>query len=130
MITDRGTIAPYVAGLLALMLFTILGSVTVGTSLIAANRIQAVADGAVVYAHDRSQKKGIPSQNQLKQEVRTFMQLAPSAKRLVALTYRASVLGVYSNLEVCARFQNPIGIGVDSVLICRDSRAKSFLVSQ
>jgi hypothetical protein len=125
---DSGTIAPYVAGLLALILFTILGSVTVGTSLIAANRIQAVADAAVIYAHDRSHKKGVPNNNLLSQEVTIFMQLAPSVKRLTSLSYRSSISQEYSSLEVCARFENPLGVGVDSGLICRSSKAKSFLI--
>ncbi|SCX09220.1 hypothetical protein [Candidatus Aquiluna sp. UB-MaderosW2red] len=126
--SDKGTIAPYIAGLLALMLFTILGSVTVGTSLIAANRIQAVADAAIVYGHDRAHKKGIPNESKLRVEIAIFMQAAPSAKRLTALSYRAEITGEYSNLEVCARFVNPIGIGVNSGLICRSSKAKSFLI--
>jgi hypothetical protein len=125
---DSGTIAPYVAGLLALILFTILGSVTVGTSLIAANRIQAVADSAVIYGHDRAQKKGIPNEVKFRQEVDIFMATAPSAKRLKELRYRATVAGEYSKLEVCARFEDPIGIGVDSGLICMDARAKSFFI--
>lgn len=125
---DGGTIAPYVAGLLALMILTILGSVTVGTSLIAANRIQAVADAAVIYAHDRSHKKGIPNNNLLSREVTIFMREAPSVRRLTSLSYRASISGEYSSLEVCARFTNPLGVGVDSGFICKNSRAKSFLI--
>jgi hypothetical protein len=56
------------------------------------------------------------------------MQLAPSVKRLTSLSYRASISQEYSSLEVCARFENPLGVGVDSGLICRSSKAKSFLI--
>lgn len=126
--SDSGTIAPYIAGLLALTLFTILGSITVGTSLIASNRIQAVADAAVIYGHDRAHKKGIPMASLLRQEVAIFMQSAPSVRRLTALSYQAQVDREYSSLKVCARFVNPIGIGANSGQICKNSRAKSFLI--
>ena len=33
-----------------------------------------------------------------------------------------------STLRVCARYQNPLGIGIDSAIICRESKAKSFLL--
>ena len=33
-----------------------------------------------------------------------------------------------STLRMCARYQNPLGIGIDSAIICRESKAKSFVL--
>jgi hypothetical protein len=123
---DTGSIAPLVAGYLALILLTILGSAALGVSMIAVNRVQAVADAAVLYAHDRSITRGIPSKNNLLARSREFLAAAPSAKRIGILGVKVSVSGAVSELELCAQVQNPLNLGTISV--CRTARAESFIV--
>jgi hypothetical protein len=123
---DTGSIAPLVAGYLALILLTILGSAAVGVSMIAVNRVQAVADAAVLYAHDRSITRGIPSENNLLARSREFLVTAPSAKRIGIVGVQVSVSGAVSELELCAQVQNPLNLGAISV--CRIARAESFIV--
>jgi len=123
---DTGSIAPLVAGYLALILLTILGSAAVGVSMIAVNRVQAVADAAVLYAHDRSITRGIPSENDLLARSREFLATAPSAKRIGIVGVKVSVSGAVSELELCAQVQNPLNLGAISV--CRIARAESFIV--
>jgi len=126
--SDRGTIAPLIATYLALILLSVFGSVAVVTALVAVNRVQGIADMAILYAHDRSVTAGIPNQAQLSHEIALFLQKAPSAQRLVILSTAVRVKAETSTLRMCARYQNPLGIGVDSAIICRESKAKSFLV--
>ena len=123
---DTGSIAPLVAGYLALILLTILGSAAVGVSMIAVNRVQAVADATVLYAHDRSITRGIPSENNLLARSREFLVTAPSAKRIGIVGVQVSVSGAVSELELCAQVQNPLNLGAISV--CRIARAESFIV--
>ena len=123
---DSGSIAPLVAGYLALILLTILGSAAVGVSMIAVNRVQAVADAAVLYAHDRAVTRGAPNQGLLLSKSREFLATAPSAKRIGVVGVQARVSGAISELELCAEVQNPLNLGVISV--CRIVRAESFIV--
>ena len=123
---DSGSIAPLVAGYLALILLTILGSAAVGVSMIAVNRVQAVADSAVLYAHDRAVTRGLPNQDLLLARSREFLASAPSAKRIGVVGVRVSVSGAISELELCAQVQNPLNLGAISV--CRVARAESFIV--
>ena len=51
---DRGSLAILVAGYLALIITLFLGGLAVAIGLVAQNRIQGVADSAVLYAHDRA----------------------------------------------------------------------------
>jgi hypothetical protein len=123
---DNGSIAPLVAGYLALILLTILGSAAVGVSMIAVNRVQAVADTAVLYAHDRAITRGIPDQGLLIAKAREFLASAPSAQRIGVVGVEARVSGAISELELCARVQNPLNLG--AIAVCRIARAESFIV--
>jgi hypothetical protein len=128
---ERGSIAPVVAGYLALILLTILGSAAVGTTMITTNRVQAVADATVLFAHDRSITRGIPEAEKLDDHAREFLSKAPSAKRIVVSSLRVKVSGAISELELCASWVNPIGLVADALgerTICRISRAESFIV--
>lgn len=125
--SERGSVAPLVAGYLALILLTLIGSAAVGVSMIAANRVQAVADAAVLYAHDRSITRGIPNQTSLQREVAVFLQQAPSAKRVEVASSRALVVGTISSLELCAKVRNPLWES-HQILICKSSRAESFVI--
>jgi hypothetical protein len=126
--SDRGTIAPLIATYLALILLSVFGSVAVVTALVAVNRVQGVADMAILYAHDRSVTAGIPNQALLSNEIVLFLEKAPSAQRLVIVSATAQVNADISTLRMCARYENPLGIGVDSAIICRESKARSFLL--
>lgn len=123
---DSGSIAPLVAGYLALILLTILGSAAVGVSMIAVNRVQAVADAVVLYAHDRAVTRGVPNHGLLLARSREFLASAPSAQRIGIVGVKVEVSGAISELELCASVQNPLNLGAISV--CRISRAESFIV--
>ena len=126
--SDKGTIAPLVAIYLSIILLAAFGSVSVIAALVASNRVQGVADMAILYAHDRSVTAGIPNQAKLSYEIALFLQKAPSAQRLVIVSAAAQVNADTSTLRMCARYQNPLGVGVDSAIICRESKAKSLLL--
>jgi hypothetical protein len=125
---ETGTIAPLVAAYLALTLFVILGSASVGTALIAKNRIQGVNDQAVLFGHDQSITRGVPNANGLAVAVENFLATANSAKRIKLYRNKSWVTGEVSHLELCGSYQNLFGIGVSSGVICTVSSAKSFLV--
>jgi len=126
--SDSGTIAPLIAIYLSLLVLAIIGSSAVVTALIAGNRVQGVADMAILYAHDRAVTNGVPSRSQLVEEVREFLSGAESARRLSIVAMNTNVDGDESSLELCARYQNPLGIGLDSAIICRSANAKSFVI--
>ena len=126
--SDSGTIAPLIAIYLSLLILSIIGSSAVVTVLIAGNRVQGVADMAILFAHDRAVTNGVPGRPQLVEGVREFLSEAESARRLSIVAMNANVQGDESSLELCARYQNPLGVGVDSAIICRNSSAKSFLL--
>ena len=123
---DRGSIAPLVAGYLALILLTIFGSAAVGLSMIAVNRVQAVADATVLYAHDRSVARGIPSQGSLRSKAQEFLSSAPSAKRIEVSSLHVRVSGAISELELCSRVANPLSLG--AIEVCRVAKSESFIV--
>jgi hypothetical protein len=125
---EEGTIAPLVAIYLSIILLAVIGSVAVITALIASNRVQGVAEMAILYAHDRAVIAGVPSQAELSRQVALFLRAAPSAERLVIVSASAQVSADTSTLRLCARYQNPLGIGLNSAIICRESKAKSFLI--
>lgn len=127
--SDSGSVAPLVATYLALLILAILGSSAVATALIAGNRVQGVADMAVLYAHDRAVTNGMPNKNLLVAGVDEFLRSAESARRLEILAISASVQSSESYLELCARYQNPLGVGIDSAVICRSSKVESFLMT-
>lgn len=128
--TDSGTIAPLVAIYLSLVLLVVLGTSAVGVSLIAKNRIQGVADSAVLFGHDQSAIRGEPQDLTLAQQVDWFLENALSAERIERVFSRSWVQGQRSNLELCARFLNLFEVGVSSGVICATSSAQSFIVGE
>lgn len=125
--SERGSVAPLVAGYLALILLMLFGSAAVGLSIIATNRVQAVADAAVLFGHDRSITRGIPSESGLQREVAIFLQQAPSARRINIVYTRSTVTGAISQVELCARVSNPLW-EAHQILVCRTARAESFVI--
>ena len=116
-----------VAGYLALLLTLFIGSSALALGLIAQNRIQGVADAAVLYAHDRAVSKGIPDRSQLSNLVANFLSNAPSAQQLEIRSFEVSVEGATSVLLLCALHKDPMGLFILGE-ICRTSKAESFLV--
>jgi hypothetical protein len=126
-VSDRGSVAPLVAGYLALILLAAFGAVAVGAGLIAGHRIQGVADFAVLYSHDRAVVAGIPEVSALRRELQYFLNWASSAQSLEIVVAEIAAADEVSELRLCARYREVI-FGLDSYLICKNSRAKSYLV--
>jgi hypothetical protein len=111
---------------LALILYLLIGGSALALSLISQNRIQGVADSALLYGHDKAQSKGLPNQGKLEDSIIWFLETAPSAKQLQILSVGVSVSGRTSSLELCAEHRDLMGwfpLG----RICKISRAESFL---
>lgn len=125
---DRGSLSVLVAGYLALALLLSLSMAAVGLSLVAKNRIQAVADSAVLYGHDRAVKKGVPDIAKLQAAIAAFLEKAPSAQALDIQSVQIRVRGSNSHIQICARHIDPLGMAVRSGVICRSASAKSYLV--
>lgn len=125
--SERGSIAPLIAGYLALILLAAFSAVAVGAAMIAGHRIQGVADFAVLYSHDRAVVAGIPDENLLRPQLQDFLARATSAKSLEIVLAEIAATGEVSELRLCARYREVL-FGIDSYLICKDSRAKSYLV--
>ena len=125
--SDRGSVAPLIAGYLALILLAAFGAVAVGAGFIAGHRIQGVADFAVLYSHDLSVVAGIPDSSSLKLQLQDFLGRATSAQSLEIVVAEIAVVDKVSQLRLCARYREVL-FGLDSYLICKNSRAKSYLV--
>ena len=125
--SDRGSVAPLIAGYLALILLAAFGAVAVGAGIIAGHRIQGVADFAVLYSHDRSVVAGVPDSSALKLHLQDFLGRASSAQSLEIVVAEIAVVDEVSQLRLCARYREVL-FGFDSYLICKNSRAKSYLV--
>mgnify|MGYP001466775609 CR=1 FL=1 len=123
---ERGSLSILLAGYLALAVLIFVGLGATGMGLIAQNRVQAVADSAVLFAHDRAVRKGIPNLEKLKQQLVVFLSSAPSAQQLSIRSLDAVVDGVESRLELCASYQDPFGIVESWGQICKSASAKSF----
>lgn len=123
---DNGTIAPLVAAYLALIVMVILLSANVVSAMAYSHRVQGVADAAVIYGHDRALVAGIPQLGTLRSQIKSFLQSAPSAKRLSMVVVNVSVSGERSELELCAELKYPLTLG--SGVICRRATAQSFLL--
>lgn len=124
--SQRGSLSVLVAGYLALILYLVIGGSALALSLISQNRIQGVADSALLYGHDKAQSKGVPIQDKLEDSIIWFLETAPSAKQLRILSVGVSVSGRTSSLELCAEHRDLMGwfpLG----RICKISRAESFL---
>lgn len=124
---QRGSLAILVAGYLALLLTLFIGGSALALGLIAQNRIQGIADAAVLYGHDRAVTKGIPDTERLALSVSKFLVSAPSALQLDIRSLETGVAGTVSKLVLCAHHRDPMGwfnLGV----ICKSAQAESFLV--
>lgn len=126
MVKDRGSIAPLIASYLALILLATFGVGAVGLAMVSGNRIQGVADYALLFAHDRAILAGIPQEADLQSEVAHFLATAASAQQLKIVALEIWADGPTSHLRLCARYENLLGIGVRSSLICRQSAARSY----
>ncbi|MEY4328106.1 MAG: hypothetical protein RIR71_776 [Actinomycetota bacterium] len=124
---DRGSLAVLASGYLALILSLFIGGAAVALGLIAQNRIQGVADSALLYAHDRAVTKGVPDSKKLEQAVLRFLDIAPSAQQLELVSMETEVVGVRSTLVLCARHRDSFGRFLTGT-ICRQAQAESFLV--
>ena len=91
-------------------------------------RVQGVVDMAVLYAHDRAVKNGVPDEALLRPAAAEFMSLAPSVRKLSVTGFSTNVDYETSKLRLCARYINPLGVGVNSAIICREASARSFLI--
>lgn len=125
-LNDSGSIAPLVAGYLALVVMVSLMAANVTTAMALAHRVQGVADAAIIYAHERSLRVGLPVEGALKQQLAIFLESAPSAKRLTVVSSRVETRGAKSTLVLCSRFQLPLSS--DPVVICKQASAESYLV--
>lgn len=123
---DRGSVAPLIASYLALILLTALGVSAVGLTMVAINRLQGIADYALLFAHDRSTIAGVPKSDELTNQLSIFLSSAPSVSAVQIVSVQSFVSGEVSTLRLCGRFQNLLGVGISSVLICRESSAKSY----
>lgn len=126
--SDRGTISPLVAAYLSLVLSVAIGAASVGIAIVAGHRVQGVADFALLHAHDRSVTAGKVDQSELERHLAYFLSSAPSAARLEVLTAEVETDGELSRLRLCARYRSVLGLGFDSFISCRQSKAKSYLV--
>jgi hypothetical protein len=126
-VNQRGSLAILVAGYLALLLTLFIGGSALALGLIAQNRIQGVADAAVLYGHDRAVTKGIPDQNKLFSSVANFLDMAPSAQQLDIRRVDVKVEGTNSVLLLCAEHSDPMGLFRFGE-ICKSAKAESFLV--
>lgn len=124
---DRGSLAILASGYLAMILSLFIGGSSISLALIAKNRIQGVADSALLFAHDRAVTKGVPDAGKLERAVASFLDSAPSAAQLELLSLETSVSGVRSTLVLCARHRDPFGQFVIGK-ICGRAQAESFLV--
>ncbi|MEY3561176.1 MAG: hypothetical protein RL068_328 [Actinomycetota bacterium] len=125
---DRGSLSILLAGYLALALLMTVAGGAVGLALVSHNRIQGITDSAVLYAHDRSVRKGIPTLQKLRVEVVNYLSAAASAKEIEVVSLKVEVFAAESALTLCARHIDPLGFMLHSGLICKNAKAKSFLV--
>jgi hypothetical protein len=127
-LSDRGSLSILLAGYLALAVLIFVGLGATGLSLLSQNRVQAVADSAVLFAHDRAVKKGIPNSAKLQQNLGVFLTSAPSAQQLNIRSIEIAAVGLESRLRLCANYKDPIGLAAIWGEICKSASAKSFLV--
>jgi hypothetical protein len=125
-LSDAGSIAPLVAGYLALVVMVSLMATNVIAAMAMSHKVQGVADAAVVYAHERSLRVGIPMSARLNQQLGDFLSSAPSATRLNLVSAKIQVQGASSILVLCSRFQLPLS--QESVTICKEAKAQSYLI--
>ena len=122
---DDGTIAPMVAGYLALLILTFILSANVVSAMALANRLQGVADLGLIYAHERSLRVGAPQLAALRDNLNHYLANI-AASGLEIQSSRAAVSGARSTLELCAKVRLPIS--TRRQLICKRSSAQSYLI--
>ncbi len=125
---ERGTIAVLLSTYLSIILLSIVGFASVGIAVLAAHRVQGVADFAVIYGHDRAVRAGKPNPIRLDAEIRAFLSQSEAARRLELVSVDSWVTADDSNVRVCARYQDLFGLRISSMTICRQAAARSFLL--
>ncbi len=125
---EDGSIALLIVTYLSLILVSVIGFSSVGIAMLAGHRVQGVADYAVLFGHDRAVRAGKPSPDRLQIEVDKFLASAASAERLDIISAESWVEGESSHFRICARYQDLFGLRINSMVICREAAAKSFLV--
>ncbi len=123
---DSGTIAPLVAGYLALLVMVFLMASNVISTQVFASRLQGLTDLAVVYAHERSLRVGKPQTTEFREHLAHYLSNAPTAKAMAIEIVNLKISGSRSTLELCAVFEFPLAPG--NGVICRESSAESFLL--
>jgi Flp pilus assembly protein TadG len=113
---DCGSIAPYGLALLALVLTISFGLTAASHAALQANRVQNIADAAVLYAHDRASNEA-----SLTVQVARFLSLAKAGE----FKFEANRRGETSELKLCTRWRNPFAFGQPREL-CRFAAARSF----
>ena len=123
---DKGTIAPLIAGYLALLVMTFLLATNVIATMTFASRLQGVVDLGAIYAHERSLRVGQPKGVEYRDALAHYLANAPAAKAMALEVINLRISGVRSTLELCAVFEYPLAVG--SGVICRSATAESFLL--
>ena len=123
---DSGTIAPLVAGYLALVVMVFLMATNVLATLTFASRLQGLTDMAVVYAHERSLRVGRPQVAEFREQLAHYLSNAPVARDMRLEVVNVKTSGNRSTLELCAEIRFPLAPG--SGVICQTASAESFLV--
>lgn len=123
---DSGTIAPLVAGYLALLIMVFLMASNVIATMTFASRLQGVTDLAAIYAHERSLRVGRPQGEMYREQLSQYLLNATAAKRMRIEVINLRISGARSNLELCAEFEFPLALS--TAVICRSASAESFLV--
>jgi hypothetical protein len=112
------------------LIATILGLAAAGHAALTGNRVQTLADAAILYAHDRLVAPDPASTNpstQLDQQLRRYFELAGPLTRY-QLNYSAEATLEVSRIRLCVMWQNPLA-PVAPRELCRTAVAKSFEVS-
>jgi hypothetical protein len=125
---EQGSISILLATYLSIVLLSVIGFSSVGVAILASHRVQGVADFAVLYGHDRAVRAGQPDLSRLRFHVQEFIRTTPSASRLEILQSEAWISGEASHVRICARYQDLFGLKLNSMALCREASAKSFLV--
>jgi hypothetical protein len=143
--SERGSVAPLGIALLLALIAMILGLAAAGHAALTGNRVQTLADAAILYAHDRlvapdpavtdpsasnlaTQDPSSTNPNaQLNQHLRRYFELAGPLTGY-RLNYSAEATPEASRIRVCVMWQNPMA-PVAPRELCRTAVAKSFEVS-
>ena len=143
--SDRGSVAPLGIALLLGLIAMILGLAAAGHAALTGNRVQTLADAAILYAHDRlvapdpastdpastdpsaSNPSAINPSAQLDQHLKRYFVLAGPLTGY-RLNYSAEATPEASRIRLCVMWQNPLA-PIAPRELCRTAVAKSFEVS-